>query len=294
MQHHGPGESSLHQTQLSTTAALLNQGVPIDEVVAQVLAATQKAVGAEGARWNWRHTERELRGMCETWIAKHPEIVAVTEDEDPEETEEEPDEEESPSPQAHTFEGQQGGCQPHRRQSLGHGQGRRHPARFPQLQAASRLHLRPDLRTLAGHQRERDHCADPAASPALASRCSTRAASRRRSAPLPGSIAINRSSRSPGRLGIQCWSATNWSPKAAGSSARRSRRSTSIDRPPWCMAIPARPNPGSTTSTRFIRRTPGTSFHGWRTGCSGQRKRSITLSSWAACRALVRIQCSNR
>ena len=90
MQHHGPGESSLHQTQLSTTAALLNKGMPIDEVVAKVLAATQKAVGAEGTRWNWRHTERELRGMCETWVAKHPEIVAVTEDEDPEKTEEEP------------------------------------------------------------------------------------------------------------------------------------------------------------------------------------------------------------
>jgi hypothetical protein len=72
MRHHGPGDSALHPTQLSVTAALLTRGWPVEEVVARVLAATRAAVGAEGASWDWSRTERDLRRMCEGWLAKHP------------------------------------------------------------------------------------------------------------------------------------------------------------------------------------------------------------------------------
>ena len=77
MRHRGPGESAIHLTQLSVTAALLNSGTPIDAVVARVLAATRDAAGAEGAQWDWTGEERDLRAMCDSWIAKHPEITAT-------------------------------------------------------------------------------------------------------------------------------------------------------------------------------------------------------------------------
>jgi hypothetical protein len=51
MQHHGPGETSIHQTQLSVTAALLKRGLPIDDVVSRVLKATVAAAGREGRKF---------------------------------------------------------------------------------------------------------------------------------------------------------------------------------------------------------------------------------------------------
>ncbi len=48
------GENSIHTTQLSVTAALLNAGVPLNDVVERVLLATRAAAGEYGARWNWR------------------------------------------------------------------------------------------------------------------------------------------------------------------------------------------------------------------------------------------------
>jgi len=72
MSHHATDGTGLHDTQLSVTAALLRRGYSVDYVVARVLAATQRAVGAEGLNWNWTVTERELRGMCRTWLAKQP------------------------------------------------------------------------------------------------------------------------------------------------------------------------------------------------------------------------------
>lgn len=75
MQHHGPGETSIHNTQLSVTAALLKRGYPIDEVVRRVMQATAIAAGREGASWNWRHEEGAVRAMCHSWLAKHPQIV---------------------------------------------------------------------------------------------------------------------------------------------------------------------------------------------------------------------------
>ena len=70
MTFHGAGETSIHQTQVSVSAALLNQGAPLDEIVATLLDATRRAAGATGASWNWKQEERELRKMCATWLKK--------------------------------------------------------------------------------------------------------------------------------------------------------------------------------------------------------------------------------
>ncbi|MET3842069.1 DNA-primase RepB domain-containing protein [Bradyrhizobium sp. OAE829] len=71
MMYMAGGDNSIHTTQLSVTASLLNAGVPIDGVVERVLVATRLAAGEYGARWNWRREERKVRGMCETWLKKH-------------------------------------------------------------------------------------------------------------------------------------------------------------------------------------------------------------------------------
>jgi P4 family phage/plasmid primase-like protien len=68
----GGEDSSIHQTQLAVSAALLNKGVPVDEVVAILMDATRRAAGEYGARWNWPREERKIRGMCATWLKKHP------------------------------------------------------------------------------------------------------------------------------------------------------------------------------------------------------------------------------
>ena len=80
MMYQGAGDSGIHATQISVTAALLNRGQSIDEVVDIVLAATRAAAGHYGERWNWRREERAIRGMCETWLTKHPEITGTQAD----------------------------------------------------------------------------------------------------------------------------------------------------------------------------------------------------------------------
>jgi len=66
----GSGETSIHQTQLAVSAALLNRGVGVDEIVATILAATRKASGAAGERWDWAREERDIRAMCASWARK--------------------------------------------------------------------------------------------------------------------------------------------------------------------------------------------------------------------------------
>jgi hypothetical protein len=75
MQYQGAGDASIHSTQVSVSAALLNRGQPIDEVIEILLASTRVAAGPFGARWNWQREERAIRQMCESWLAKHPEIA---------------------------------------------------------------------------------------------------------------------------------------------------------------------------------------------------------------------------
>ncbi|MCA1452166.1 hypothetical protein I6F35_02915 [Bradyrhizobium sp. BRP22] len=68
----GGGESAIHATQIAVSASLLNAGEDIDDVVRLILEATRNAAGHYGARWNWRREEKNIRRMCETWLAKHP------------------------------------------------------------------------------------------------------------------------------------------------------------------------------------------------------------------------------
>ena len=78
MTYQGAGDSGIHATQVSVSAALLNRGQPIDEVVDILLTATRAAAGQFGERWNWRREERTIRGMCDTWLTKHPEVQTQT------------------------------------------------------------------------------------------------------------------------------------------------------------------------------------------------------------------------
>src|SRR5262249_31078404 len=67
--HQGAGDTSIHLTQLQVTAARLARGEETDAVIAKVLAATE-AVG--DPKWDWAKEERDIRGMCESWLKKHP------------------------------------------------------------------------------------------------------------------------------------------------------------------------------------------------------------------------------
>src|SRR5262245_61951733 len=70
MRFQGEGDTSIHQTQVSVTAAMLNRGVPAEDVVRTVLAATRKAAGAAGEHWDWTREERDIRAMCASWARK--------------------------------------------------------------------------------------------------------------------------------------------------------------------------------------------------------------------------------
>jgi hypothetical protein len=70
MCHRGTGDTSIHQTQISVSAAMLSRGRDVDETVAAVLAATRAAAGEEGARWDWQREEKDIRRMCASWQRK--------------------------------------------------------------------------------------------------------------------------------------------------------------------------------------------------------------------------------
>lgn len=64
------GDANIHKTQVSVTASMLNAGVPVEEVVSLVKAATEAAAGEYHSTWDWRREEKAIRGMCDTWQAK--------------------------------------------------------------------------------------------------------------------------------------------------------------------------------------------------------------------------------
>jgi len=72
MTYGGPEDSSIHATQLSVSASLLNAGRPLDEVVGLLLEATRAAAGDLGRHWNWTREEWTIRKLCQTWVGKHP------------------------------------------------------------------------------------------------------------------------------------------------------------------------------------------------------------------------------
>ena len=59
---------NVHATQLRTTAAFLRAGISVDETVAQVLAATERAGASE---WNWKAEQRKVERLCLDFIAKN-------------------------------------------------------------------------------------------------------------------------------------------------------------------------------------------------------------------------------
>jgi hypothetical protein len=75
MKHKGVGENAIHTTQVEVSASLLSRGVTVDEVVQTIFDATCQAAGAEGNSWNWTEERQNIRRMCHTWLAKHPEIT---------------------------------------------------------------------------------------------------------------------------------------------------------------------------------------------------------------------------
>jgi hypothetical protein len=60
MRYQGAGDTSIHQTQLAVSAALLNRGHSVDNTVETILQATQAAAGKCGARWNWDSEARDI------------------------------------------------------------------------------------------------------------------------------------------------------------------------------------------------------------------------------------------
>lgn len=67
MQYQGPGETSVHETQVAVTASMLSAGHPIEHVVETVLEATKAIAPAD---WNWKEEEKTIRAMCQGWMRK--------------------------------------------------------------------------------------------------------------------------------------------------------------------------------------------------------------------------------
>ena len=79
MQFEGPGDSSIHQTQLSVMASLLRSGVALEEAARIVLDATRAAV-ADDPQWNWRKEQLTILRMGCDFIVKKPELIALLPD----------------------------------------------------------------------------------------------------------------------------------------------------------------------------------------------------------------------
>ena len=77
MKLHGPGDSSVHKTQLSCTASLLRTGMSLEETTRTVLEAT-RAVG--DSKWNWRLEELKIMRMGADFVAKNPELLSLLPD----------------------------------------------------------------------------------------------------------------------------------------------------------------------------------------------------------------------
>lgn len=56
------GDGNIHGTQLSVSASMLARGYDDDEIVATILAATERCA-PRGERWNWTREERKIRDL---------------------------------------------------------------------------------------------------------------------------------------------------------------------------------------------------------------------------------------
>src|SRR5262249_2531020 len=70
MKYGGEGDTSIHQTQLRTSAALIGRGVEPEKVVGMLMEATLAAAGLHSACWNWRREEKKIRKMVDSAVAK--------------------------------------------------------------------------------------------------------------------------------------------------------------------------------------------------------------------------------
>jgi putative DNA primase/helicase len=75
MEFQGAGDNSVHITQLHVTASLLRSGVPVEDVVAEVLEATRRAV-ANDPTWDWDDEKLTIERMCYDFVSKNPELAA--------------------------------------------------------------------------------------------------------------------------------------------------------------------------------------------------------------------------
>jgi hypothetical protein len=75
----GPGDSSIHHTQLQVTASLLRSGQSVESTVAEVLEATRSAVAStpKAAKWDWVAEELDIERMCFDFINKNPELAML-------------------------------------------------------------------------------------------------------------------------------------------------------------------------------------------------------------------------
>jgi RecA-family ATPase len=83
MRFKGPGDSSIHATQLACTASLLRSGCTLEHVVDEVLQATRRAVAGNprAAKWDWAEEEHGICRMCADFInGKHPELYILLPD----------------------------------------------------------------------------------------------------------------------------------------------------------------------------------------------------------------------
>jgi AAA domain len=82
MQYQGAGDDGVHLTQLHCTASLLRSGVPVDEVVAEVLRATRNAAANDPrtAKWDWSEERLTVERLCYDFISKNPELFSLLPD----------------------------------------------------------------------------------------------------------------------------------------------------------------------------------------------------------------------
>ena len=73
---------NVHDVQLRVSASLQAAGTGEDEIVERILKATRLAVGQEGARWDWKREETNIRDMLKTAEQKFakpkPQAVAAS------------------------------------------------------------------------------------------------------------------------------------------------------------------------------------------------------------------------
>jgi RecA-family ATPase len=82
MDYRGPGGGgNAHDTLLRCSAALLTSGAKREDVVARCLAALEAAAARHGLTIDPAREQATIEEMCDTWLAKHPEITERESDE---------------------------------------------------------------------------------------------------------------------------------------------------------------------------------------------------------------------